>query len=76
MGFGDFYNHRLVVVVVVVVMEGRLHEKSETPTVQQVYCAPHLWAAGGEKTGCIEKSHTHTHKKTHIYIFLLFLNEG
>lgn len=70
MGFGDFYNHRLVVVVVV--MEGRLHEKSETPTVQQVYCAPHLWAAGGEKTGCIEKSHTQKKKKPTSTFFFCF----
>lgn len=71
MGFGDFYNHRLVVVVVVV-MEGRLHEKSETPTVQQVYCAPHLWAAGGEKTGCIEKSHTQKKKNPTSTFFFCF----
>lgn len=71
MGFGDFYNHRLVVVVVVV-MEGRLHEKSETPTVQQVYCAPHLWAAGGEKTGCIEKSHTQKKKNPHLHFSSVF----
>lgn len=70
MGFGDFYNHRLVVVVVV--MEGRLHEKSETPTVQQVYCAPHLWAAGGEKTGCIEKSHTQKKKNPTSTFFFCF----
>lgn len=73
MGFGDFYNHRLVVVVVVVVMEGRLHEKSETPTVQQVYCAPHLWAAGGEKTRMHRKiTHTQKKKNPHLHLSSVF----